>query len=86
MNITIEDTGRGFSEKDLKHIFDRFARDENNQREGTGLDMAIIKELVEQMGGTIEIQSEEGKGSSIYIIIPCEMTAMEKKATDFTIT
>ena len=86
LNITIEDTGRGFSEKDLKHIFDRFARDENNQREGTGLDMAIIKELVEQMGGTIEIQSEEGKGSSIYIIIPCEMTAMEKKATDFTIT
>ena len=84
LNITIEDTGRGFSENDLKHIFDRFARDENNQREGTGLDMAIIKELVEQMGGTIEIQSEEGKGTSVYVIIPCEMTVMEKKATDFT--
>lgn len=79
LNITIEDTGKGLSEKNLKHVFDRFVRDENNQREGTGLDMAIIKELVEQMGGTIEVQSEEGKGSSTYVIIPCEMTAMEKK-------
>ena len=79
LNITIEDTGRGLSKKDLQHVFDRFARDENNQREGTGLDMAIIKELVEQMGGTIELQSEEGKGTAAYVIIPCEMTAMEKK-------
>ena len=79
LNISIEDTGKGLSEKDLKHVFDRFARDENNQREGTGLDLPIIKELVEQMGGTIEVQSEEGKGSTAYVIIPCEMTAMEKK-------
>ena len=79
LNITIEDTGRGLSEKDLPRVFERFARDENNQREGTGLEMAIIKELVEQMGGTIELQSEEGKGSAAYVIIPCEMTAMEKK-------
>ncbi|MBQ9649449.1 MAG: PAS domain S-box protein [Prevotella sp.] len=79
LNISIEDTGRGLSEKDLQHVFDRFARDENNQREGTGLDMPIIRELVEQMGGTIEVQSEEGKGSTAYVIIPCEMTAMEKK-------
>ena len=79
LNITIEDTGKGLSAKELPHVFDRFVRDENNQREGTGLDMAIIKELVEQMGGTIEVQSEEGKGSATYVIIPCEMTAMEKK-------
>ena len=79
LNITIEDTGRGLSENEVPHVFDRFARDENNQREGTGLDMAIIKELVEQMGGTIEFQSEKDKGSAVYVIIPCEMTAMEKK-------
>jgi signal transduction histidine kinase len=48
-------------------------------REGTGLDMPITKEIVEQMGGTIEMQSEEGKGSAIYVIIPCEMTFMERK-------
>ena len=78
LNITIEDTGKGLSAKELPHVFDRFARDENNQREGTGLDMAITKELVELMGGTIEVQSEEGKGTAVYVIIPCEMTAMEK--------
>lgn len=79
LNIAIEDSGRGLSENEVPHVFDRFARNENNQREGTGLDMAIIKELVEQMGGTIEFQSEKGKGSAVYVIIPCEMTAMEKK-------
>ena len=79
LNITIEDTSKGLNKKELEHVFDRFARDENNQREGTGLDLPIIKELVEQMGGTIEVQSEEGKGSTAYVIIPCEMTAMEKK-------
>ena len=79
LNITIEDTGRGLSAEDLPHVFERFARDKNNQREGTGLDMAIIKELVEQMGGTIELQSEEGKGSVAYMMIPCEMTFMERK-------
>ena len=79
LNIAIEDSGRGLSENEVPHVFDRFARHENNQREGTGLYMAIIKELVEQMGGTIEFQSEKGKGSAVYVIIPCEMTAMEKK-------
>jgi signal transduction histidine kinase len=42
--------------------------------------MPIIKELVEQMGGTIEIQSEEGKGTTAYVIIPCEMKSMEKRS------
>lgn len=79
LNISIEDTGKGLSKKELQHVFDRFARDENDQREGTGLDMPIIKELIEQMGGTIELQSEEGKGTVAYVIIPCEMTDMEKK-------
>ena len=79
LNITIEDTGRGLNAEDLPRVFDRFARDKNNMREGTGLDMPITKEIVEQMGGTIEMQSEEGKGSAIYVIIPCEMTFMERK-------
>ena len=41
--------------------------------------MPIIKELVEQMGGSIEIQSGEGKGTTAYIIVPCEMKHMEKR-------
>lgn len=79
LNISIEDTGRGLSRESLARIFDRFARDENNERRGTGLEMPIIREQVEQMGGSIEIQSEEGKGSTVYVIIPCEMSSLEKK-------
>jgi signal transduction histidine kinase len=60
-------------------VFDRFAREEDNSRYGTGLDLPIIKELITQMGGSIEIQSEQGKGSTVYVIIPCEMREMEKR-------
>jgi signal transduction histidine kinase len=85
LSISIEDTGRGLSKESLAHVFDRFARDENNKRNGTGLDMPIIREQVEQMGGSIEIQSEEGKGSTVYLIIPCEMSSLEKKNTEVII-
>ena len=63
----------------LKHIFDRFANDMNDSRSGTGLELPIIKEIIEQMGGTLEIQSELGKGTTSYIIIPCQMSKMERK-------
>ena len=77
--ITIEDTGRGIAAGDLPHLFERFVRDERNEHFGTGLDLPILQELVEQMGGTIEVQSEQGKGSSIYLSIPCESSSIEKK-------
>ena len=77
--ITIEDTDPGLSPEALRKIFDRFVRDEDVDRQGTGLDMPIVKELVEQMDGTIEVQSEEGKGTTIYISIPCEMASFDKK-------
>jgi signal transduction histidine kinase len=82
--ITIENTGPGLSEKALSKIFDRFVHDEDVQRQGTGLDMPIVKELVEQMNGTIEVQSELGKGSSFYISIPCEMASFDKKTEILT--
>ena len=78
LNITIEDTSRGLSKKALSHVFDRFVHDDVIRGKGSGLNMPIIQEMIRQMGGSIEIQSEEGKGATIYVIIPCEMTAMEK--------
>ena len=77
--ITIEDTGKGHSRKEMKQIFERFARDADSKHYGTGLEMPIIKEIVNQMGGTVELQSEESGGNTIYVIIPCQMSSMEKK-------
>ena len=77
--IVTEDNGNGISKDMLPHIFDRFVREDQNKVSGTGLDLAIIKEMIEQMGGQIEIQSEQGKGTTCYVILPCEMVSREKK-------
>ena len=82
--ISIEDTGPGLSPEALTKAFDRFVRDEGVERQGTGLDLPIVKELVEQMNGTIELQSELGKGSAFYISIPCEMASFDKKTEILT--
>lgn len=78
--ITIENTGKGLSPEARAKAFDRFSRNNEGERKGTGLDLPIVKELVEQMGGSIEIQSELGKGTVFYVSIPCEMTSLEKKS------
>ena len=79
LSIVLEDTGKGVKKEVLPHVFERFVRDDQNMISGSGLEMAIVKELVEQMGGQIEIQSELGKGTTCYVMIPCEMVSREKK-------
>ena len=77
--ISIEDTGVGIDSATLPHVFDRFVRNRNEELCGTGLDLPIVQELVRQMGGTIEMQSELGKGTTAWVTIPCEATRIEKK-------
>lgn len=79
LNISVEDTSDGISKERLDHVFDRFNRSDSSSNQTTGLDLPIVKELIEQMGGSVEIQSGIGKGSTAYIILPCEMKYMEKK-------
>ena len=74
--ISIEDTGQGISDDILKRIFERFAAGPNK---GSGLGLPICKELVEQMGGTLEINSEEGLGTTVWIMIPCQATVIKRK-------
>ena len=72
INISVEDTGIGISEPQLKHIFDKFTQaDVSTTRKfgGTGLGLAISKELVELMGGTIEAISQLGKGSTFRVTL-----------------
>ena len=73
---TISDTGIGMSEEFLGHIFDPFTQEKTDARsiyQGTGLGMAIVKGLVEQMHGSIEVGSTLGVGSTFTITIPFEI-------------
>ena len=77
--IIVEDSGKGMEFDEVPRAFDRFAREGKRKRVGTGLDLPIIKEMVEQMGGTIDVLSEPDKGSTYFMSIPCEMISYEKK-------
>lgn len=64
--FTVKDTGIGMSEEFLQHIFEPFEREENSTIsgiQGTGLGMAITKNIVDMMNGNIEVQSEQGVGT-----------------------
>ena len=66
----------------LAHIFDPFTQERQDARsvyQGTGLGMAIVKRLIDAMGGTISIASEEGKGSTFVITIPSEIAPAEEE-------
>ena len=76
----ITDTGVGMSEEFLDKVFDDFAQEENDARtqyKGTGLGMAITKQYVELMGGTISVESEKGCGTTFLVELPLELTDAE---------
>ena len=73
---TISDTGVGMSEEFLKHVYEPFAQEKADARSvyfGTGLGMTIVKNLIDQMGGMIQITSKEGEGSTFVITLPFEI-------------
>ena len=79
--IAVEDTGSGITEENMKHIFERF----NTGGTGTGLGLPICLELAKQMGGHIDISSKEGNGTTVWVVIPCELIAMERKIDNFVV-
>lgn len=67
------DTGIGMDESFIEHAFDMFSQENESSRtnyEGTGLGLAIAKKLVDRMGGTIEIKSQKGKGTTVIAAVP----------------
>ena len=74
----IKDTGIGMSSEFIGHVFDTFAREQSatvSGIQGTGLGMAITKNIVEMMGGTIEVESEEGKGSKFTVTLTVRLAS-----------
>ena len=70
LNIQVSDTGKGIDKKDLPKIFDPYFTTKSS---GTGLGLAIAHNIVEAMGGTIEVKSEAGKGTAFTLRLPVEV-------------
>ena len=71
--FVVEDTGIGMSAEYLNHVFEEFSREQNTTHskiEGTGLGMSMVKEFVDMMDGTINIQSEKNKGTRVIFTLP----------------
>lgn len=76
-DVTVNDTGAGIPEEKLPYIFDRFYQvnpSDTRTQEGTGIGLAITKELTGLMGGTLSLKSEEEKGTEIKIILPLNLS------------
>jgi two-component system, OmpR family, phosphate regulon sensor histidine kinase PhoR len=73
IEITVQDTGKGIPRDALPRIFERFFRADAGRRRadgGTGLGLSIVKHLVDRMGGTVNAESELGKGTTIRVTLP----------------
>ena len=80
-HFIIRDTGIGISKEFQKHIFENFSREETatvNCIQGTGLGLAITKKIVEMMGGTITLESEEGVGSEFDVCLTFRLNGERK--------
>lgn len=68
--MEIKDTGKGISNDQLPLIFNRFYRADSHAAKGLGLGLTIVKELVDALGGRIEVQSKPGEGSTFRVYLP----------------
>ena len=76
--VGIDDTGSGIAPDMLKHVFERF-NTPSGKANSTGLGLPICKELAELMGGNIDINSEVGKGTTVWVSVPCEAKLIVRK-------
>jgi signal transduction histidine kinase len=78
--IVIEDNGRGIDPRDHSRVFDLFRRAGAQDRPGEGIGLAHVRALVRRLGGTITLNSEEGRGSTFRVRLPKTLTRTEGNA------
>ena len=80
--ISVHDTGLGIPDRERKEIFHRFVRGEKARElgiKGTGLGLAIVSHIVQAHGGTVEVESEEGAGSTFRLVLPAGTTEAHRR-------
>lgn len=80
LNLSVSDTGSGISKEDLTNVFDRFYRVEGSEQTGSGIGLALTKELVDLHQGEIKVVSETGKGTTFYLKVPIALEVLPKSA------
>lgn len=81
VSFSVKDTGMGVSRSSMDRIFDAFMQGDNapSEHRGLGLGLAISSELVERMGGSLSVRSEEGKGSTFRFEVPFESARTDEE-------
>ncbi len=79
LEISMEDSGAGIPAETLKTIFTNMNANESTEECGLRIKLQICRKIVEKMGGTMDIESELGKGTTVWIRIPCKATTIKKK-------
>ncbi|MFX0555471.1 ATP-binding protein [Maribacter sp. CXY002] len=78
LHLSVSDTGNGISEEDLPNVFDRFYRVEGSESKGSGIGLALTKELVDLHEGEIKVESTLGKGTTFHVKLPISLKALPK--------
>ena len=81
VKVVIRDNGIGMRPDTLQHIFEKFYQgDGSHSVEGNGLGLSLVKRIVELCGGSISVESEEGKGTAVYVSLPKNQTENIKQS------
>jgi len=74
--MSIDDTGEGLEEEILQNLHKEY---NSGNQTSKGLSLSICKETIDQMGGTLEINSEKGIGTTVWITLPCQATDIKRR-------
>lgn len=81
LTLCVKDTGIGMTSQQQSLLFQRFSRPVSSQFGGSGLGLSIIKKTIDLMGGTIEVESEKGRGSKFTVKLTCKSVMPEARVT-----
>lgn len=83
VTITVKDTGIGIPDDELQRVFEPFSQVDNSltrRKTGTGLGLALVRTMVEQQNGSVEVQSQLGDGTTFTVLLPAARTLLKQAA------